>query len=98
MSRIDLPIACSLEGAALDARTDAWSEVLKGAESRVSIVGGIQFRFDGDATGTLQPLIDEEAACCPWMSIRLSKQEGKTVLSISSPDPLGERQILEWFS
>lgn len=95
--RIDLPIACSLEGPALEARTDDWARLLATSTGKRPITGGIRVNLDPTWRDRLLELIERESECCPWMSVTFT--EGPTLaLSITSGDPMGERQILDWFS
>ena len=96
--RINLPIACSLEGDALELRTHEWEQTLVGVTGRNPIPGGVELRFvTSDVREQLQVLVDREAECCPWMTMRITDRDEGLSLSISSADAMGERQIHEWF-
>lgn len=96
--RIDLPIACSLEGRALEQRADDWAALLKNATGRREIRGGLEIVLpDARARAKLQSLIDQERECCPWMSMEIAQTDDGLTLAISSPDPIGEGQIHAWF-
>lgn len=96
--RMHLPIACSLEGEAFEARTNDWQQVMAGLTVRTPMPGGVELRYsNGDLREHLQDLVDRETECCPWMSMRLTDHDGGLSLSISSLDPMGEREIHEWF-
>jgi len=96
--RIDLPIACSLEGPGLADRRDDWAALIAVATERRAVLGGVQITFDQPSLrDRIRDLIDKEQECCPWMSMQLSEADGSLSLSISSSDPTGERQIHAWF-
>lgn len=95
---IDLPIVCSLEGQAFEARTSDWERALADVAGRDQIPGGVELHFDeGELRAQLHALIDSEAECCPWMSMRIVERDRGLSLSISSDDPMGEQQINQWF-
>ena len=96
--RIDLPIACSLEGRALEQRAEDWITLLAIATARRAIPGGLEIVLDSAISrAQVQALVDQERECCPWMSMQITRSENGLIVSISSPDPTGERQIHAWF-
>jgi len=84
----DLPIACSLDAAALEQRLAAIAEV--GAASLVehNEDGGrhvLRFRRDPRSRKRLEGIVAAEAACCAFLDLRLDDDGDHLILSVAAP-------------
>jgi hypothetical protein len=84
----DLPIVCSLDAPALEQRLAAIAEV--GAESLVEHVEDgdrhvLRFRRDPRSRERLEGIVDDEAACCAFLDLRLEDDGEHLVLSVAAP-------------
>jgi hypothetical protein len=94
-----LPIACSLGPTDLEGRRKEWAEVLSHSTRRDTVPGGVTIALPDDArvSATIASLMEKEQSCCGWMSMELAAGPSGRILRITSRDPMGERQIREWF-
>ena len=94
----DMPIACTLDGAALGRRqADLRDSVLAEAEAVERLADGYRwrFRYAADLLTRLGPVLDAERHCCPFLliSIVASQDRGTVTLEISGPS--GTADFLE---
>jgi hypothetical protein len=85
----ELPIACSLDATQLPARlaemaalgNDALLDVRRDvtrADLRFAAGAGVRSRVDA--------IVAAEAACCPFLRMQVTEQQGTVVLTIVAPD------------
>ncbi|MCU1373044.1 MAG: putative MerR-family transcriptional regulator [Actinomycetia bacterium] len=86
IQRRPVPIACSLDGPAMDARLGEWQAVLARAADRTLVPGGVRLTFGADVAVTeLVALADAERRCCAFLSFTLRLESEHTVLEVTGP-------------
>jgi hypothetical protein len=90
----ELPIACSLSAAEMPARLAEMAEI-GGASLLAADTSGrhARLRFGEDVREPLSEIIAAEAACCPFLTMRLSDAPGAVTLTIDGPE--GAEPIIE---
>ena len=95
----DLPIACTLDPAALDERRALLRQVLGGVTEVIRSPTGLVLRFGagGVSVAALGRIIELERACCPFLEFRLevASNNGAVVLHLTGPDGSGEFLVHE---
>ena len=84
----ELPIACSLDGGALEARLAATAEVGRtGLVSRQRVGGRhlLRFRADPEIRARLKEIVNAERECCPFLGIYLEERGAELELAIEAP-------------
>jgi hypothetical protein len=96
----DLPVACSLDSAALARRQATLrSGALAEAVAVEPLPDGMRWRFrdSGDLFARLAPVIDAERACCRFLRIVVSAQPDLGEVTLDVTGPAGTRDVLaEW--
>ena len=81
-----IPIACTLEPAAMPDRQAEWASVLTTATRRTAIDGGVRIDFAHDVDcGDLGRLIGAEQHCCAFFQFTLTVDAGGTALEVRAP-------------
>ena len=74
-----LPIACSLNADDLAQRREEWRALpLLGAR--------VQLRFPLSARADLDRLVEAEARCCPFLTLRVTERVDALVLTVDAPE------------
>jgi hypothetical protein len=82
----DVPIACTLDAAAIPERMAAWQAMLAQATAREAIAGGVRVRFADDVdVPALAGLAAAEQRCCAFFTFRLTL-DGEIALEVTAPD------------
>ena len=93
-----LPIACSLDAAALAGRqNDLRTGVLSEAEAVEPLPNGYRWRFPyaADRFARLGPMIDAERHCCPFLGFSLIANGDRGTVTMEVTGPAGTREFLE---
>ena len=94
----DLPIACSLDAAALNRRqSELRAGVLAQAESVEPIAEGYRwhFRHAPDLFHRLGPIIDGERQCCPFLRFHVAADPDRGRITMEVSGPPGTADFLE---
>jgi hypothetical protein len=93
----DLPVACSLSTAALQARRD---HLLKGlrdrAEERHALPNGYRLGFSpqGDVLASIAQTVDAERQCCRFLRFTLTVEPDAGAIVLDLTGPAGTREFL----
>lgn len=82
------PIACSLDGAGLEARLEEWRALRRDAliaESRHGNVRTTTWSPRGDVRERLERLVEAEGACCPFLQLELFEERDALRLDTTVP-------------
>lgn len=94
-----LPIACTLDPAALEERRALLRQVLGGVTEVIRSPTGLVLRFGagGVSVAGLGRIIELERACCPFLEFRLdvASNNEAVVLHLTGPDGSGEFLVHE---
>ena len=94
----ELPIACSLEAAALARRqSDLRAGVLSEAEAVEPLPNGYRWRFPYAANllARLGPMIDAERHCCRFLEFSVTASADCGSMTMEVTGPAGTREFLE---
>lgn len=93
----ELPIACTLDPAALKAgQQDLLGGLLRRAVERLELPNGYRVRFAPDA-GTLMEIanvIETERQCCRFLTFRLSVEADAGPIWLEVDGPVGAKEFL----
>jgi hypothetical protein len=98
VTMVDMPIACSLDGAALACRqSDLRAGVLAEAESVERLSDGYRwsFRHAPDLFARLGPIIDAERHCCRFLRFAIQADQDQGMVTIEITGPEGTVEFLE---
>lgn len=93
-----LPIACSLDAAALASRqNELRAGVLSEAEAVEPVPNGYRWRFpySADLFARLGPMIDAERQCCRFLEFSLNGNADRGTVTMEVTGPAGTREFLE---
>lgn len=93
-----MPMACSLDGAALARRqTELASSLLADAVRTEALSDGYrwQFRSSDGLLGRLAAVIDAERQCCRFLRFALNAEPDLGVVTLEVTGPTGSREFLE---
>jgi hypothetical protein len=84
---MDLPIACTLDAGAMDARLDDWRQVLSAATAREDTADGVRLRFphDQELAARLAALAVAETGCCAFFRFSLTAVADALWLDVDAP-------------
>jgi DNA-binding transcriptional MerR regulator len=84
----EVPIACTLDPAAMPERLDDWRDVLAMATTRRSTAdGGLRIELDDRVdVADLARLVAAEQRCCAFFSFALTVDQRGTALEVRAPD------------
>ena len=82
----DLPIACTLDAAALEERLAEIRAVGRDALIASEPGGVLRFRATPGIRRRLEEIVAAEAECCAFLGLELREQDGELRLAISAPD------------
>lgn len=85
------PVACTLDGAELDERTEQWRHVITRATGREDIPDGVQLTFPATAELAAQvaALAAAEQGCCAFFDFTLHLTPAVLELSVRAPETAG---------
>ena len=88
ITREPQPIACTLEGTAVDDRVQEWRRVLSNATGRAPVDGGVALRFDLDPAiaAAVADLAAREQGCCAFFEFTLRLVTGSLWLEVRAPE------------
>jgi hypothetical protein len=94
----DLPIACTLDSAALAKRCEELSKSILSEAARVEdLPNGVRWRFASSPTlfTRLAPLLDAERQCCRFLTFAIQAEPdlGDVVVDVTGPG--GTREFLK---
>jgi hypothetical protein len=82
------PIACSLDGAELEARLAAVNQAGRAALISHEITGRrhlLRFRDTPETRARLDQIVEAERRCCPFLGLDIELRGGQILLSIEAP-------------
>jgi hypothetical protein len=94
----DLPVACTLGPAALQARrADLLGGVVRRADQRVDLPNGYRMRFASgdDVLPTLANLIELERQCCRFLTFTVTVEPDGGPIWLELTGPEGTREFLD---
>lgn len=93
----DLPIACTLGPAAIEARRkDLLGTLLRRAAERIELSSGYRVRFTADS-GMLQAIADVieiERQCCRFLRFEITIEPDEQAIWLEFTGPPGTREVL----
>src|SRR5262245_55354341 len=93
----DLPIACTLSPAALQARRENLLNALsRQATERGDLPNGYRFRFaaDSDVLGQIARAVDAERQCCRFLQFSITVDADGGPITLDLTGPAGTREFL----
>lgn len=82
-----VPVACSLDRAALSSRADEWAAVLAHVAGRQPIAGGLRLTLDDDGpVADVARLAAAEQACCPFFGFAITVDSRGTAIEVVAPE------------
>ena len=84
-----VPIACSLEGAELDARGESIRELGSSLLGVDADRASARLRFDADKHPELEDFVRAESSCCSFFAFDLATENGVSQLTINAPEDAG---------
>ena len=97
----DLPVACTLSPAALQARREGLlADLLERANAVEELADGRRFRFTAsrDMLELIGRVIEAERHCCRFLRFRLTVEPDAGPVLLELTGPAGTRQFLESLS
>lgn len=94
----ELPIACSLDGAALGLRqSELRASILSQAASVERLPDGYRWRFQHarDVFARLGPIIDAERHCCAFLRFAITADPDRGSVTVEITGPTGTADFLE---
>ena len=83
----EVPIACTLQPAAMPERLGDWAVVLEGAHSRVVLPdGAVRVELPGVDIAALARLAAVEQQCCAFFSFTITIDARGTALEVRAPE------------
>lgn len=94
----DLPIACSLDPEALEARRlGLLSRLVHRASDREALEDGLRLRFMPDAriVGEIAEVVNAERLCCRFLRFTINVQPDEGPITLDLTGPAGTREFIE---
>ncbi|MEV0590350.1 heavy metal-responsive transcriptional regulator [Nonomuraea cavernae] len=84
----DAPVACTLGGPELQARTEQWRQLVEKAEAREEIPDGLRLRFPAgmELAGQVAALAAAEQGCCAFFDFTLHLSPAALELTVRAPE------------
>ena len=82
----DLPLACSLDAPALEARLAEMRAVGREALIAAEPGGVLRFRAAPDTRERLERIVAAEAECCAFLGLELEERGGELRLAVTAPE------------
>lgn len=94
---MDIPIACTLDGAGLADRRNEWAALrrFRTAEERTATTLTTTWRLNAAARAELERLVAAERDCCAFLSLELTFGDGSATLVTGFPQGLSPNDW-EW--
>lgn len=97
MEMTDLPVACTLGPAALEARREGLlADLVRRAEAHAELPDGHTFRFaaSGETLALIARAVEAERQCCRFLRFRVTVEpdEGPILVEVTGPE--GTRDFL----
>lgn len=77
-----IPIACSLSDADATQQLGEWRDLGAALTGSAEVDGGVRLRFDASVEATLRDLARREAACCPFLSLVVARDEADGTVTV----------------
>ncbi len=93
----DLPIACSLSAAALEARRDGGlARLVQRASARNELPDGLQLRFAADdrILADIIEAVNAERLCCRFLRFRIDVEPDEGPITLDLTGPPGTREFM----
>jgi len=91
----DLPVACTLSPAALEARRQKLlNAVVRHADERVELPDGYRLRFPPDLLSEITRMVDAERQCCRFLTFTVKVEPDDGPISLDLTGPAGTREFL----
>jgi hypothetical protein len=93
----DLPVACTLSPAALQARREnLLNALLRRASERGELPDGYRFRFaaESDVLSQIAAAVDAERQCCRFLQFSITVEADGGPISLDLRGPSGTREFL----
>lgn len=93
----DVPIACSLDAAALKARREGLlAQLVERAVEYHEWTDGLQFRFDADARvlNDIAHVVNAERLCCRFLRFTITVQPDGGPITLDLTGPPGTREFI----
>ena len=89
-TRLDVPIACTLEPGAMPDRLVEWDAVLAFAHRRTIVDGGVRVELDPAVdVGEVARLMAAEQRCCAFFAFALTVDDRGVALEVRAPEAAG---------
>jgi hypothetical protein len=93
----ELPIACSLDAAALGKRGAEWRALAERALIEAELEGGAaqqRYRREPGVAEELRRLVTLEGECCPFLDFEVAEEDAEILLRVSGPPEAAEMVAL----
>jgi hypothetical protein len=93
----DLPVACTLSPAALQARReDLLNALLRRTKERRELPNGYSLRFaaEGDVLAEIARTVDNERKCCRFLRFAVTVEPDSGPITVDLTGPPGTREFL----
>jgi hypothetical protein len=93
----DLPVVCSLDPGALNARREGLvSELLRRARTREHLANGLRVSFatTDDTFGLIMRTVELERRCCRFLRFQITVEPDGGPVSVELTGPAGTREFL----
>jgi hypothetical protein len=93
----DLPIVCSLDPQALEARREGLlARLVQRAGERRELPDGLQLRFAADAriVGDIAEVVNAERLCCRFLRFTITVEAGEGPITLDLTGPPGSRGFI----
>jgi DNA-binding transcriptional MerR regulator len=82
----DVPIACTLDAAAMPERLKAWERLAAKVVERTDVPDGVRWRFAPEVSASeVADLATKEHGCCSFLGFSVGVADGETTLTIDAP-------------
>lgn len=89
MDRSTVPVACTLTTKDATRQVLEWSELRGRALDIETLVDGVAMTFPAKHAAAVEDLAAREAACCAFLTITTTHQDGIVRVDITTPDSVG---------
>jgi MerR family copper efflux transcriptional regulator len=84
--KLDVPIACTLDAAAIPERLTEWRNLAAKVVERNDLPNGVQLRFMPEVSAAdVADLAAKEHGCCSFLRFSVGIADGETTLTIAAP-------------
>lgn len=82
-----MPVACTLTTAGAAQQLLEWEQLQQLTTRTADIAGGVAMWFSSELAGQVADLAAREAACCQFLSLTTTREDGTVRLDITSANP-----------